>query len=40
MPGETAQIIESLSAKKRVLVLGGMAVIAHGLSITPPARRR
>jgi hypothetical protein len=34
MPGETAQIIESLAAKKRVLVLGGMAVIAHGLSRT------
>jgi len=34
MPGETAQIVESLAAKNRVLVLGGMAVIAHGLSRT------
>jgi len=34
MPGETAQIVESLATKRRVLVLGGMAVIAHGLSRT------
>jgi hypothetical protein len=34
MPGETAQIVESLAAKHRVLVQGGMAVIAHGLSRT------
>ena len=34
MPGESAQIIEALAARYRVLVLGGMAVIAHGLSRT------
>ena len=32
MPGEAAQIIEALSSSHRVLVLGGMAVIALGLS--------
>jgi len=34
MPGEAAQVIESLASSHRVLVLGGMAVIAHGLSRT------
>jgi len=34
MPGEASQIIEALAASHRVLVLGGMAVIAHGLSRT------
>jgi len=34
MQGQASQIIESLAAEHRVLVLGGMAVIAHGLSRT------
>lgn len=34
MQGKAAQVIEQLAAKRRVLVLGGMAVIAHGLSRT------
>jgi hypothetical protein len=34
MPGRTSQIVESLAEDRRVLVLGGLAVIAHGLSRT------
>jgi len=34
MPGQASQIIDNLAAGQRVLVLGGMAVIAHGLSRT------
>lgn len=34
MAGEAAQIIENLAGRYRVLVLGGMAVIAHGLTRT------
>lgn len=34
MPGQASKIIDSLASRHRVLVLGGMAVIAHGLSRT------
>lgn len=34
MAGKASEIIERLAAKRRVLILGGIAVIAHGLSRT------